>query len=188
MGKTAIVTGASSGIGAAIVVDLVKAGVNVVGLARRKERVEALQELVPATSSGKIYAIQCDLSRESEIASAFEWVESNLGGVDILVNNAGILKTMHLVDADNSKELREVVDINIMAVAICSREAFQSMKKRNVDGHIININSIVGHSVPYLHMIPTNIYPATKYVLNKHKLGCDFTINKLFNIYSIDMQ
>lgn len=165
IGKTAVVTGASSGIGAAIVVDLAKAGVNVVGLSRRKERVKALQENLAATTTGKIYAIKCDLTQEEEIKSAFEWVEANLGGVDILVNNAGIINTMNLLDAENTSKLRETIDTNVIAVAICSREAFKSMKKRDCSGHIIHINSCAGHKIPYfVGLYPSfNIYPATKF-------------------------
>lgn len=169
-GKTAIVTGASSGIGAAIVVDLLRAGVNVVGLARRKERVEQLStnpSLQRVTSPGKLYALKCDLTQEAEIKQAFEWVETTLGGVDILINNAGIIKTMNLFDPDNTAELRETIDTNVMAVAICAREAFQSMRKRSVDGHIIHINSYAGHRIPFfVGKYPSfNIYPSTKFAV-----------------------
>lgn len=167
IGKTAVVTGASSGIGAAICVDLIKAGVNVVGLARRKERIEALKEKIPASATGKLYAIKCDLTQESDIKSAFSWIEGNLGGTDILVNNAGIIKTMNLLDAENTTNLRETIDTNILAVAICSREAFQSMKKRGINGHIIHINSGAGHKIPYfVGLYPSfNIYPSTKFAV-----------------------
>lgn len=167
IGKTAVVTGASSGIGAAICVDLIKAGVNVVGLARRKERIEALKEKIPASATGKLYAIKCDLTQESDMKSAFNWIEGNLGGTDILVNNAGIIKTMNLLDAENTTNLRETIDTNILAVAICSREAFQSMKKRGINGHIIHINSGAGHKIPYfVGLYPSfNIYPSTKFAV-----------------------
>lgn len=167
IGKTAVVTGASSGIGASIVVDLVTAGVNVVGLARRKERIEALKEKIPASATGKLYAIKCDLTQENDIKSAFNWTVANLGGVDILVNNAGIIKTMNLLDADNTDNLRETIDTNILGVALCSREAFQSMKSRNVNGHIIHINSFAGHKIPYfVGLYPSfNIYPSTKFAV-----------------------
>lgn len=167
IGKTAVVTGASSGIGAAICVDLIKAGVNVVGLARRRERIEALKEKIPSSATGKLYAIKCDLTQESDIKSAFSWIEGNLGGTDILVNNAGIIKTMNLLDAENTTNLRETIDTNILAVAICSREAFQSMKKRGINGHIVHINSGAGHKIPYfVGLYPSfNIYPSTKFAV-----------------------
>lgn len=169
-GKTAVVTGASSGIGAAIVVDLLRAGVNVVGLARRMERVEQLvnePRLQGVASPGKLHALRCDLTKEADIKQAFEWVDGTLGGVDILINNAGIIKTMNLFDADNTVPLRETIDTNVMAVALCAREAFQLMRKRSVDGHIIHINSYAGHKIPFfVGMYPSfNIYPSTKYAV-----------------------
>lgn len=165
IGKTAVVTGASSGIGAAIAVDLVKSGLNVVGLARRQERVEALKANIPASATGKLYSVKCDLTKEDEIKSAFAWVNENLGGVDILVNNAGIMKTMNLLDADNTEDLRATIDTNLIAVAICTREAFHSMKNRDVNGHIVHINSYAGHRIPFfVGLYPSfNIYPATKF-------------------------
>lgn len=166
-GKTAVVTGASSGVGAAIVLDLLNAGVNVVGLARRKERVEALKERTSPSATGKLYAIKCDLLNEGDIKEAFAWVNENLNGVDILVNNAGIIKTMNLLDADNTANLRETIDTNILAVVLCTREAFHSMKSRGVDGHIVQINSYAGHKIPYfVGIYPSfNIYPSTKYAV-----------------------
>lgn len=166
-GKTAVVTGASSGIGAAITIDLLNAGVNVVGLARRQERVEALKDSIAPTATGKLHAIKCDLTNEDDIRQAFAWVDENLNGVDILVNNAGIIKTMNLLDADNSAQLRETIDTNILAVAFCSREAVHSMRQRNVDGHIVHINSCAGHKIPYfVGLYPSfNIYPSTKYAV-----------------------
>lgn len=167
IGKTAVVTGASSGIGAAIVIDLVKPGVNVVGLGRRKERIDELREKIPSSAQGKLYAIKCDLTQEADIKSAFSWTEANLGGVDILVNNAGIIKTMNLLDAENTNNLRETIDTNVLGVVLCSREAFHSMQRRSVNGHIIHINSCAGHKIPYfVGLYPSfNIYPSTKYAV-----------------------
>lgn len=163
--KTAVVTGASSGIGAAIVIDLVKAGMNVVGLARRVERVNELQNRIPSHCKGKLYAIRCDITKENDIKAAFEWVEQNTGGVDVLVNNAGIMNQVNLIDENNSDAIRSTIDTNLMGPVLCTREAFQSMRKRGVDGHIIMINSTLGHKVFYLvgQTASTNIYPPTKF-------------------------
>lgn len=103
---------------AAIVVELLKYGVNVVGLARRKEKVEALQQYILSSVSAKLYSIKCDLTQESEIKAAFNWIKNSLAGVDILINNAGIIRTMNLLDLDNSKDLRDTIDTNILAIVI----------------------------------------------------------------------
>ncbi|KAJ6638578.1 Farnesol dehydrogenase, partial [Pseudolycoriella hygida] len=163
--KIAVVTGASSGIGAAIAMDLVKAGIHVVGLARRVERVIELQQQIPSTCNGKLYAVRCDITIESDIKSAFNWVEKTLGGVDILVNNAGIMNQVNLVDENNSDAIRSTIETNLMGPAICTREAFHSMRKRGIDGHIFMINSTSGHKVYYLvgQTASMNIYPTTKF-------------------------
>uniref|UniRef100_A0A9I3GIQ9 Dehydrogenase n=1 Tax=Anopheles farauti TaxID=69004 RepID=A0A9I3GIQ9_9DIPT len=161
-GKVAIVTGASSGIGAAVLKSLAKAGLVVVGLARRVELVEELRKELPTTVAPHLHAIRCDITREEDIISAFEQVEQKFGGVDVLVNNAGIAHGgINLLTPDNTTQLRQVVDTNLVGLVLCSREAFKSMQKRSVDGHIVHINSVVGHSVPAFQSF--NIYPATKY-------------------------
>lgn len=161
-GKVAVVTGSSAGIGAQIVIDLANAGMIVVGLARRKERVEALK----SQTKGIIHAVQCDVTSEADIVNTFKWVTDNLGGVDVLVNNAGILRLTKLIEPGNTSKIQEVLDTNVMGVVLCTREAFQSMKSRNVDGHIIIINSIAGHQVPNIPGMPSlNIYPPSKHAV-----------------------
>jgi len=165
--KVAVVTGASSGIGRAIALDLVNVGINVVALARRKDRLDELQAKVSKETSAKLYPIKCDVTVEEEIKNTFEWIEKHLGGVDILVNNAGILRAINLMDENNTTALKEVLNTNVLGVVLCTREAFQSMKRRGVNGHVLIINSILGYKVPYLidKFGSFNIYPATKYAL-----------------------
>lgn len=166
--KIAVVSGASAGIGAAIVLDLVKANMIVIGLARRVERVEALKSKIPSTCAGELHSFKCDLQQEDDVKAAFKWIEEKFGGVDVLVNNAGIATQTNLVDLDNTAKIKSVIDTNVLGVVYCTREAFQSMKKRNFDGHIITINSVAGHHVPYTvnTSFPSfNIYPATKFAV-----------------------
>lgn len=164
--RVAVVTGAGSGIGAAIALDLVKAGVRVIGLGRRVERIDALKQQLPVSHQSNLHSFECDVTSETDIRAAFAWVETKFGGVDILVNNAGVNLAMNLVDAHNSDKLRSVVDTNIVGPVLCTREAFHSMKKRNFDGHVIIINSIVGHFVPFLpNGQSPNMYPSSKYAV-----------------------
>ncbi|XP_034107430.1 farnesol dehydrogenase-like isoform X3 [Drosophila albomicans] len=165
--RVAVVTGASSGIGSAIVVDLVNAGLIVVGLARRVERVKELQKLVPAGRRDKLIPIQCDVGNEASVKAAFDAIEQQLGGIDILINNAGTLQDGQLVDMPISK-VQQTVQTNIMGIVMCTQRAFASMKKRNFDGHVVLINSILGHKVfgPTAGSAPqSNIYPPTKYAV-----------------------
>ncbi|XP_069683510.1 farnesol dehydrogenase-like [Periplaneta americana] len=145
-GRVAVVTGASSGIGAAIAQELVKKGLKVVGLARRVERVQELEESLKS-ALGKLYPRKCDVTKEEEVKEAFKWVKDNLGGTDILVNNAGVASVNTL--ADGPVEIwRKLFDLNVLALSICTKEALQSMKEKGVDdGHIIHINGIAGHKV-----------------------------------------
>ncbi|XP_046486140.1 farnesol dehydrogenase-like [Neodiprion pinetum] len=162
-GKVAVVTGASSGIGAAIVEGLVEAGVQVVGLARRLEKLQALAASLEGTP-GKLYPRKCDVRKEEELLDAFKWVKAELGGVDILVNNAGISNSKQIID-DNVDSFRGILEVNVLAMAIAIREAVASMKSRDVEGYIVNINSTRGHPVSPNPNFPTSMYIPSKYAV-----------------------
>ncbi|XP_018572867.1 farnesol dehydrogenase-like [Anoplophora glabripennis] len=159
MGKVAVVTGASSGIGAAIAETLVEQGLKVAALARRLDRMEALAQKL-TNQKGKLYPIKTDLSKEEDILNAFKWIKENLGPIHILINNAAVCESATLVDGD-TEMWRNVLEVNILAICIATREAVRDMRANNVDGHIIHINSIGGHQVPNFPKV--NIYPATKF-------------------------
>ncbi|XP_069683498.1 farnesol dehydrogenase-like [Periplaneta americana] len=145
-GRVAVVTGASSGIGAAIAQELVKKGLKVAGLARRVERVQDLANSLKS-APGKLYPIKCDVTKQEEVKEAFKWVKDNLGGTDILVNNAGVCSINTLADGP-VENWRKIYDLNVLALSMCTKEALQSMKEKGVDdGHIIHINSIGGHNI-----------------------------------------
>ncbi|XP_037943978.1 farnesol dehydrogenase-like [Teleopsis dalmanni] len=163
--SVAVVTGASSGIGAAIAKDLANAGLIVVALARRIERVEEIRAELSPKVQPNFYAIKCDVTDRNAVNETFDWIEENLGGIDILINNAGTLFTGQIVTADIDK-MQNVLQTNIMGVVLCTQRAFKSMKARKVDGHIVNINSITGHYIPSLaEPLMMNIYPASKYAI-----------------------
>nr|CAD7404087.1 unnamed protein product [Timema cristinae] len=138
LGKVALVTGASAGIGAAIAQELVKHGLKVVGLARRVEKVEKLAASLKS-APGKLYAVKADIAKEEDIIAAFGWIKKNLGGVDILINNAGVGTSEPLSEIGSGSW--QVLDVNVKGLSIFTREALKSMKERGVnDGHIIHIN------------------------------------------------
>lgn len=165
--KIAVCTGASAGIGAVTTIDLIKSGMIVVALARRKCKIEELRAYLPDDLKNNLYAVKCDVSNEKEIIETFKWIDENLGGISVLINNAGILRKATLLEHDNSKPIREVFETNVFGLLNCTREAYQSMKKHSIDGHIININSLVGHKIPiFVGQLPSfNVYPASKHAV-----------------------
>ena len=166
-GKVAVVTGASSGIGAAIAKDLCRHGMIVVGLARRLDRLQDLQkEIVSQNDSSVFHPLKCDLTSEAEIQAAFDYVTRTLGGVDFLVNNAGTNNHSLLLNAE-MEDLRRVIELNLVSVISCTKKAFQSMSERDVPGYIINISSVSGHSVTLADEDPmiNNVYAPTKYAV-----------------------
>lgn len=166
-GSVAVVTGASSGIGAAVALDLVNNGLIVVGLARRVERIEALQsKILSDVTDGKLFGFKCDVCKEVDIVAAFKWVCDTFGGVDILINNAGMFGVTKLVEPGNTSLIRGILETNVLGVAICTREAFQSMKQRQVSGHVVLINSAVGHRIPVMTKCGSlNMYAPSKYAV-----------------------
>lgn len=166
--KIAVVTGASTGIGAATALELVKNGMIVVGMARSVDKIEALKTELPANLRAHFHSRFCDVTNEDSIVQAFSWVEKNFGGIDVLVNNAGTIKAARLSDANNSEAVRINIDTNFTGVVFCTRQTLLSLEKRSADGHIININSVWGHEVPKNTEIPPvhNVYHATKFAIS----------------------
>ncbi|PSN57035.1 Dehydrogenase/reductase SDR family member 11 [Blattella germanica] len=147
-GRVAVVTGASSGIGAAIAEELVKKGLKVIGLARRVERIEELSNSL-ASAPGNLHGKKCDISNEGDVRSAFAWIKEQFGGVDIL----GPLESW-----------KTIFDVNVIALSFCTMLAIKSMKEQGVDGHIVHINSLAGHSVPP-PILPIYMYSASKHAV-----------------------
>ncbi|XP_061390586.1 farnesol dehydrogenase-like [Musca vetustissima] len=163
--KIAVVTGASSGIGAAVVKDLVNHGLFVIGLARRVECVEELKNHLPDAKKSHLVAIKCDVSDLDSVNRAFDEIISKFGAVDILINNAGCLKGGQLVNMD-VREMQQILQTNVMGVIHCTQRAFKSMKERNFNGHVVIVNSIAGHKVPICSDLPEfNIYPPSKFAI-----------------------
>ncbi|XP_062120968.1 LOW QUALITY PROTEIN: farnesol dehydrogenase [Drosophila sulfurigaster albostrigata] len=165
--KLAVVTGASSGIGAACSRAMIAAGLRVVALARREKKLKELSESLPSNLKQNLIARCCDVSKEEQVISTFDWIQRELGGADVLLNNAGITRETELVAARNTQKLRDVIDTNLMGVIWCTREMFHNFKSRNTEGHVFIVNSIAGHQVlNFIGVLPSfNIYPATKFAI-----------------------
>ncbi|KAK4874251.1 hypothetical protein RN001_013611 [Aquatica leii] len=161
VGKVVLVTGASAGCGAAIVTQLVENGLKVVGLARRKEKVEEIAKSLEG-KSGKLYPYAGDVTKEEDILNCFKWTKENVGPISILINNAGIKRNTNLISGDTDL-WRETFETNVIGLCIATREAVKDMQANNIDGHIIHINSLAGHRVSTV--VVTNVYPASKFAV-----------------------
>ncbi|EDW62971.1 farnesol dehydrogenase [Drosophila virilis] len=166
LNRVAVVTGASSGIGEACCKDLVAKGMIVVGLARRENQLQLLKANMDADQAKRFHYRKCDVSVEQQVIDTFAWIDKQLGGADVLVNSAGIMLHTEILNSQSSADLRSILDINVLGVAWCTREAFLSMQRRKVnDGHVVIVNSIAGHSVPVVPQMSFNMYAPSKYAI-----------------------
>ncbi|KAJ3651630.1 hypothetical protein Zmor_017656 [Zophobas morio] len=161
VGKVAIVTGASSGIGAAIAYALVEKGLTVLGIARGAERIEERAKQL-SDKKGKLHAIKADFSKEEDILKTFKWAKDNLEPVHILVNNAGRGAKANLTEGE-TRQWKKVFNLNVLGLSIATREAVKVMKENKINGHIIHMNSIAGHQV--LNFEVPSVYSASKFAV-----------------------
>ncbi|MCI0359980.1 MAG: SDR family NAD(P)-dependent oxidoreductase, partial [Planctomycetaceae bacterium] len=140
-GLRAIVTGASSGIGRALVIELVRGGANVVGLARRGERVAKLAAEVAAPE--RFAWIAGDVTSREDRAAALALCRERFGGLDALVNNAGIGALGSFAAADEAR-LRQVFEVNFFAPAEFTREALPALRQGKAP-IVVNVGSVLGH-------------------------------------------
>ncbi|CAL8108490.1 unnamed protein product [Orchesella dallaii] len=162
LNRTALVTGASSGIGSSVCEAFVKHGIKVIGCARNEERIQALaSSFTEKNYPGVLIPYKCDVSNDEEVEKMFEWIKTNHTGVDICVNNAGFSFNKPLLEI-SGKEMREMLDVNVVALTLCTSKSVESMKTRGInDGHIFNINSMSGHRITGF----LNFYTATKFAV-----------------------
>lgn len=139
-GKTAIVTGASSGIGAATARRLAAAGARVMLVARRLDRLEELTAEIGRETGGEAIPLALDLGDCHAAQALLDAATDKLGKVNILVNNAGILRTSH-VDTFDLAELEPLIAINYTAVVRTS-VLFARHLKAQGSGQIVNLSSI----------------------------------------------
>ena len=129
-GKTALLTGASSGIGAATALVLASAGARVVGGARRAERIPA-----------PIVALEVDVTDPESCEQFVDKAVEKLGGIDILVNAAGLALGRDLFDESTEQDERVVLETNVNGLVRMTRLALPHLRD---GGHIVNIGSVAG--------------------------------------------
>lgn len=151
-GKTALVTGASQGLGQRFATVLAERGANVALAARQVEKLEALQAEI-TQSGGTAAAIELDVTKTASIESCLSQVTKNLGPLDILVNNAGVAVSKSFLEQTEA-DWDKVVDTNLKGAFFVAQAAARRMVERGEGGAIVNIASVlalevIGHLAPY---------------------------------------
>lgn len=160
-GKRILITGASSGIGKAIVEKLaVLGGVSLIISARRMEELEGLKKRLE-NMEAKIHVIVADLSSVDGARTLARKTEEYIGGIDILFNNAGFARYKKLVDLEDSV-IEDIFSVNALSPIIITKYLLPGMLAQR-SGHIVNINSVVGkRGYPFI-----SAYCASKGALNR---------------------
>ncbi len=159
--KVVIVTGASSGIGAATAREFARAGASVVLAARRLDRLEALATEIDGMGTGaKALAVAADLSQLADIQNVIDQTLAKFGRIDVLFNNAGFGRLDWLEKLDPVKDIQAQVNVNVLGVLQTTRLVLPHMQAQQ-GGHIINMASVAG-----LVGTPTyTIYAACKFAV-----------------------
>ncbi|GAB3067542.1 3-oxoacyl-[acyl-carrier-protein] reductase [Virgibacillus ainsalahensis] len=143
-GKTALVTGASRGIGRAIALELANQGANIaVNYAGSEAKAQGVVEEIEQLGV-KACKLQADVANESDVKGMVKEVISEFGSLDILVNNAGVTRD-NLLMRMKEEEFDQVINTNLKGVFVCTKAVTRQMMKQK-SGRIVNVASIVGVS------------------------------------------
>ncbi len=156
-GKTALVTGASSGLGVQFAKALANQGADVAITARRAERLEQVKAEIEGLGA-KCLSVPCDLGKTEEIVSMVSKVKDHFGRIDILINNAGVGKTIP-ADLQTDEEWLSTININLNAVYYVAREVGKVMIAQQY-GKIVNVGSL--HSTVAMAGSPITAYCTSK--------------------------
>jgi NADP-dependent 3-hydroxy acid dehydrogenase YdfG len=158
-GRKAVITGASSGIGAATAVALAAEGAAVALGARRKERLDDVAQRIEA-DGGSAHAFEVDVGDEGAARAFIDGAADQMGGIDILINNAGVMLLGPIGGAD-TEEWRRMVDVNLLGLLYCTHAALPLMQQGG-GGHIVNLSSVAGRTAN----LGSGVYNLTKWGVN----------------------
>ena len=154
--KTALITGATSGIGKSCAKDLAKKGVNLVLTGRRKELLKKIKNKFEKKYNIEVKTLNFDITKQKKVEKSLEKLLESTK-IDILINNAGLALDASKIDDCDTKDWETMIDTNIKGLLYVSRIIIKHMRKNN-SGHIINLGSIAG-----VMIYPSgNVYCATK--------------------------
>lgn len=138
-GKTAIITGASAGIGAATAREMTSFGVNLVLAARSENKIKTIADEITA-AGGKAIAVACDVSDYAQVQNCVEAAKSEFGSVDIVVNNAGVIEPIARIADSEPDAWGKTIDINVKGVYNMTHAALPLMEAQG-SGVFVNISS-----------------------------------------------
>jgi NAD(P)-dependent dehydrogenase (short-subunit alcohol dehydrogenase family) len=157
-GKTAVVTGASSGIGRAVALRLGEAGAHVFAAGRRAEALAGTVQAVTG-AGGAATAVRAELRDPGAVQGLVDRAMTSTGRLDVMVNNAGVSFRGLLADG-NPEAWREMLEVNVLALAVGSQAAVRAMRACGAEGHIVNISSSAAR------LEAPGFYGATKTAVN----------------------
>ena len=157
-----LITGASAGFGEAMCRAFTAAGFNVVGAARRMEKLQALAEEL----GGSFYPLQMDVADTSSVPAALKSLPEGFKEIDCLINNAGLALGLDSADKADFADWQTMIQTNIVGLTFLTRQILPQMVERK-SGYIINIGSIAGN-YPYPG---GNVYGATKAFVRQFSLN-----------------
>lgn len=171
MNKTALITGATSGIGKATAEIFAKNNIRLILCGRRLERLLELQEKLSIQT--EVAILQFDVSKREEVIEAINSLPENFKHIDILINNAGNAHGLSTIQEGNIDDWDKMMDINVKGLLYVSKAIIPQMTKRN-NGFIVNIGSIAGKEV-----YPNgNVYCASKHAVNALNKAMRIDLNK----------
>jgi NADP-dependent 3-hydroxy acid dehydrogenase YdfG len=155
-----LVTGASSGIGAATARKFAASGARLLLCARRLDRLESLAEELRAEYAAKVHVFVLDVAKRDDVSLAFAELPEAWREIDILVNNAGLAAGKDQIAEANIDDWEQMIDVNLKGLLYVTREVLPGMIQRN-RGSIVNIASTAGHIV----YPGGSVYCATKHAV-----------------------
>jgi NAD(P)-dependent dehydrogenase (short-subunit alcohol dehydrogenase family) len=168
-GRVAVITGASSGLGRQLCLDLVRAGATVVGLARNAERLDALAQMLNPVSPSS-HMVVCDVTDTDRLRATLASVIEMHGSIDLLINNAAQDPGVRLTDI-TVEDFRRTFDVNFFAPVAATLAVLPSMRARG-SGTIVNVSSDGGR----LPSPGPGAYPASKSALSAFSESTSFRL------------
>jgi 3-hydroxy acid dehydrogenase / malonic semialdehyde reductase len=160
MGKTVLITGATSGIGEATAMLLAHNNFNIIVTGRRNDRLLELKEKIEADSSARVFTLNFDIRNQTATEEAVKSLPDEWQQIDVLINNAGLAVGLSGINDGVTDDWERMIDTNVKGLLYISKIVSDKMIKAG-GGHIVNISSIAGKETYPMG----NVYCATKHAV-----------------------